>query len=427
MTQALNGNAPTNRIVFSNALTGVTLGAGQEIFLRWRDVDDAGFDDALAVEDLTVSFGVAVTNAPPPALGTNGTFSVVTYNLQGNFASDWTTNAPQVQAIARQLNYLAPDIVALNEIPNGLRHEMTNWMTAFFPGYHLAISPGTDGALRNGVMSRYSITRSNSWLERVGLTNFGYEGVFTRDLFEAELAVPGFPQPLHLFVTHLKSGTSSSDDAARRGAEALAISNYFVTGFLTTNALHPYLLAGDMNEDIAIPATGSQQPIQRLTNGTGLRLTTPLNPVTLTRFTHSIQSSNGPTRRYDYIFPNPLLHANLQSAQVFRTDLLNPFPPTLNSNDSATASDHLPVQIVFNHPFVQPFRITSIVCSNQSIALEWESVPGQSYMVESTASLECDKCMDRVSAEHLLATNYLLTLQTNVESGTAFFRIKNSE
>jgi endonuclease/exonuclease/phosphatase family metal-dependent hydrolase len=234
-------------------------------------------------------------------------------------------------------------------------------------------------------MSRYSITRSNSWLERSGLTNFGYEGVFTRDLFEAELAVPGFPQPLHLFVTHLKSGTSSSDDAARRGAEALAISNFL--GFLTTNALHPYLLAGDMNEDIAIPATGSQQPIQRLTNGTGLRLTTPHNPFNLTRFTHSIQSSNGPTRRYDYIFPNPLLHANIQSAQVFRSDLLNPLPPTLNTTDSATASDYLPVQIVFNHPYVQPFRITSIVRSNQSVTLTWESVPGQSYAVESTASL----------------------------------------
>jgi hypothetical protein len=68
--------------------------------------------------------------------------------------------------------------------------------------------------------------------------------------------------------------------------------------------------------------------------------------------------------RYHYIFPNPLLQANLQSAQVFRGDVLNPPPPPLNTNDSATTSDHLPVQIVFNHPYVQPFRITSIVRSN---------------------------------------------------------------
>jgi hypothetical protein len=186
----------------------------------------------------------------------------------------------------------------------------------------------------------------------------------------------------------LKSGTSSSDDAARRGAEALAISNFFVTGFLTTNALHPYVLAGDMNEDITIPATGSRQPIQRLTNGTGLMLTTPLNPITLSRFTHSIQSSNGPTHRYDYIFPNALLFSSIESAQVFRSDVLNPPPFNVNASDSAVASDHLPVQMIFRNPYVQPFRITSITRSNESVALQWESVPGQSYGVEASIDLE---------------------------------------
>jgi len=187
------------------------------------------------------------------------------------------------------------------------------------------------------------LIRSNNWLDGASLTNFGYDGTFTRDLFEAQIAVPGFSQPLHVFVAHLKSGTSSSDDAARRAAEASAVSNFFVTGFLTTNALHPYLLAGDMNEDIAHPATGSQQPIQRLTNNTGLQLTTPLNPFTLSPLTRSIQSTNGLNRRYDYIFPNPLLFSNIQSSQVFRTDLLNPVPSNLNSNDDIVAFGHLPV------------------------------------------------------------------------------------
>jgi hypothetical protein len=160
-TQQLDGNASTNRIVITNTvLAGLVVPAGQELFLRWFDADDGGFDDGLAVDDLTVSFGDAVTNAVTAS--TNSAFSLVAYNLKGNFASDWSTNAVQVQAIARQLNFLNPDLITLNEIPNGLRFEMTNWMTAFFPGYHLAISPGTDGAIRNGVISRYSITHSNS-------------------------------------------------------------------------------------------------------------------------------------------------------------------------------------------------------------------------------------------------------------------------
>jgi len=60
--------------------------------------------------------------------------TVVQYNMKGNFASDWSTNAAQVQAIARELRYLNADIMTLNEIPNGFKYEMTNWMIAFFPG-----------------------------------------------------------------------------------------------------------------------------------------------------------------------------------------------------------------------------------------------------------------------------------------------------
>jgi len=54
---ALDGNDPTNRTVFApTVLTGVTLAPGQEIFLRWRDIDDSGNDHALAVDDFSVSF-----------------------------------------------------------------------------------------------------------------------------------------------------------------------------------------------------------------------------------------------------------------------------------------------------------------------------------------------------------------------------------
>lgn len=416
--QALNGNAATNRMAFANVvLAGVVVPAGQELFLRWFDADDTGFDHGLALDDLTVSFGQPVTNAPAPP-GTNAGFSLVTYNLKGNFAADWSTNAPQVQAIARQLQYLNPDIITVNEIPNGLRYEMTNWMAAFFPGYNLAISPGTDGAIRNGVITRYAITRTNDWLDGASLTNFGYNGTFTRDLFEAQIAVPDFPQPLHVFVAHLKSGTSSSDDAARRAAEASAISNFFVTAFLPTNALHPYLLAGDLNEDIGHPATGSQQPIQRLTNQTGLRLTTPLNPMTLANFTHSIQGTLD--RRYDYILPCGLLFANLQSSQIFRTDLLSPVPLTLNSNDDLVASDHLPVLMVFHNPYTQPFALTTLVRTQQQTLVTWQTVPGQSYRLENSADLTNWETL----TDNLLATNGSFTFSTNLPMPAEFFRVQ---
>src|SRR6185503_19288639 len=379
------------------------------------DREDAGADDGLGVDDLTVSFGEPVIPAPP---GTNAAFSLLTYNLKGNGASDWSTNAPQVQAIGRQLMHLKPDVISFNEINNDQRGQMTNWVTAFLPGYTLVVSHGTDGFIRNGIGSRFPITRWTNHLDGASLTNFGYDGTFTRDLLEAQLAVPGFSQPLHLFVAHLKSGTDNSDDARRRAAEASAISNFFVTGFLITNALHPFILAGDMNEDIARPATGSRQPIQRLTNGTTLNLTTPRNPFTSSELTFSIQNTNGLSRRYDYILPSTLLFSNVQSSQVFRTDLLAPLPPNLNADDDAMASDHLPVLMVFNNPFTKPFKVTAFTVTDASVSVTWESVPGQSYRVEAASSLPTWTTL----ADDLLATNYNFTFSTNSPAPIQFFR-----
>jgi hypothetical protein len=55
-----------------------------------------------------------------------------------------------------------------------------------------------------------------------------------------------------------------------------------------------------------------------------------------------------------------------------------------------------------------------------------DPVPGQSYTVESAVTLGATNAWT-VLAEDILATNYFLTLQTDVESGTASFRIKNSD
>ncbi len=48
---ALDGNAAANRAARS-AVLSITVANGQEIWLRWRDVDHAGNDHALAIDDL---------------------------------------------------------------------------------------------------------------------------------------------------------------------------------------------------------------------------------------------------------------------------------------------------------------------------------------------------------------------------------------
>ena len=92
------------------------------------------------------------------------------------------------------------------------------------------------------------------------------------------------------------------------------------------------MLSGDLNEDILRPPASDPQSLQRLVSApTGLQLTGPVNPFTGSELTISIR--DGLTKRYDYILPCAVLFSNLVSSQVFRTDLLNPLPPNLYSDD----------------------------------------------------------------------------------------------
>jgi len=343
--------------------------------------------------------------------------SLLTYNAAGNGTTDWSTNSAQVQAIGRQMLHLQPDVVTFQEIPFTNTWQMANFVKAYLPGYFLATNSGTDGFIRSAIASRHPIARSQKWLDGVTLTNFGYSGNFTRDLFEAEINAPGWTQPLHVFTTHLKA-TNDSDSASRRAAEASAISNFFVNTFLPANGQRPYVLTGDLNEDVNRPPGSSRQPIQRLVNpATGLRLTTPVNPVTGQDLTRDIQATL--TARFDYILPGGLLFSNMATSQVFRTDVLNPVPPPLLQFDDRTASDHLPVLMVFANPFNAPFALTSINVTNDLISLSWETTAGRQYDLERSSDLQSWTKL----ATHLDATATNLGFSTNVAQTMQFFRV----
>src|ERR1035437_2120386 len=426
---ALDGNAAANRQVFANVvLTGVVVQPGQELFLRWADTDDAGSDDGLAIDNLTVSFNptAASTNTPPPAttIFTNGAITLMTYNVKGNGVADWSTNIAQVQAIGRELVYLKPDIIAFNEIPYTNTWQIANWVTAFLPGYFLATNSGTDGFIRSVIASRFPINRSQSWLSHANLNPFGYSNNssqnadnFTRDLFEAEINVPNWPQPLHVFTTHLKStGTDYADSAAKRVAEAAAITNFFATNFFVLSPAHPFTLSGDMND-----SDTNTLAIQRLISApTTLRLTNPTNPFTGSINTYSIQGSV--SERIDLFFPSVLLVSNIIGGQVFRTDLLTNFPANLFSNDDKTASDHLPVLMTFANPFDTPFKLLSIARTNQNVTFKWESQNNRNYSIEASTDLVAWTLFATNLATTTTNANYAFT-SNNVPDRIKFFRI----
>ena len=109
----------------------------------------------------------------------------------------------------------------------------------------------------------------------------------------------------------------------------------------------------------------------------------------------------------------------MRASQVFRTDILNPVPPNLNSNDDKVASDHLPVMMVFNNPYDKAFRLLSIARSNASVTLTWQSVTGQPYRVDSSSNLAAWTGL----ASNLVATGMSYVFTTNVIGDTLFFRV----
>jgi len=71
---ALDGNAAANRALKSATLT-VTVNNGQEVWLRWIDVDDSGTDHGLAIDDFSVTaHGAGATN--PSGVGSASPSSV---------------------------------------------------------------------------------------------------------------------------------------------------------------------------------------------------------------------------------------------------------------------------------------------------------------------------------------------------------------
>ena len=228
--------------------------------------------------------------------------------------------------------------------------------------------------------------------------------------------MPGFARPLHVFTTHLKATASGEyeDNAAKRAAEAAAITNFFATNLFALYPYDPYTLSGDMNA-----SDTNELCIQRLLGPTtGLRMTYPRNPVTGSLNTYSTATAN-PSSRLDYIFPGPLLYSNIKTSQVFRSSLVTPLPPGLNSNDSQVASDHYSVLMVFNNPYDKPFKLLSITRTNPTVTLKWESVFGQSYRVESSANLTTWL----TQANNLVAMGTNFSYSTNLNDPLRYFRV----
>ncbi|MCX7848227.1 MAG: lamin tail domain-containing protein [bacterium] len=272
---------------------------------------------------------------------------MVTWNTRKALAD---TGSSAFHAAGRILRYLAADIYALQETPpsSSSISNLVRFRDSYLTNYYVVRSGNNDNYNRQAVISRYPIRDFrdavvNTW------TNSGdvvtdYTNKFTRELFYAEIDIPG-ADPVRVYTVHLKATTSDTEDLLlahlRREAEARQVV-WHLDGRWSNGPAQQIVLCGDMNTDIKIPAHG--MAVHVLTNcAVALRLTeAPVNPLTLSDGTYS----NG-MLRFDYQLPSPRLTDVARS--VFRTDVGTP-PPGLNPADSVIASDHLPVWYRYTLP-----------------------------------------------------------------------------
>jgi hypothetical protein len=62
ITGGLDGNLPANRQVITDTIRGLSIPPGSTFWIRWRDFDVAGTDDALGIDDFTLT----INNVPHP-------------------------------------------------------------------------------------------------------------------------------------------------------------------------------------------------------------------------------------------------------------------------------------------------------------------------------------------------------------------------
>lgn len=95
---AVNGNTPAFSAQRSATISGVSWGNGQLLILRWRDMDDSGADDGLAIDDVLFCAGTVPAAAPAvwsftPGNGQTGVLTArplwVAFNQPVTVAGNW--------------------------------------------------------------------------------------------------------------------------------------------------------------------------------------------------------------------------------------------------------------------------------------------------------------------------------------------------
>ncbi len=251
--------------------------------------------------------------------------------MSANLSS--STSQEYEEPAIRIFKALKPDVVGIQEFNYRDGGPAALVARAFGPEYHYFCEKGA--ALPNGVISRWPIRATGSWLDPY---------VKNRTLVWATLEIPG-PRPLHVVSVHLVQNR-----AERRVAQARFLAQKIRTTFPADDYL---VLCGDFN--IATRASMALAELTDLLSDEHQPADQHGNPGTNT----------SRDRPYDFVLPNARLNAchvptrvaNRVFAQglVFDSRVWDPPPAPVRTDDTtADNMQHMPVMKTFAVPAAAP-------------------------------------------------------------------------
>jgi predicted extracellular nuclease len=278
---ALDGNASTNRVSLSSSFTGFSLAAGQEIWLRWSDINDAGNDHGLAIDNLQVS-----TSALP---GVSIVQSGGNTNVTEGGATDSYTVVLSTQPTANVTITISPDS-QITTSATTLTFTTANWNVA----QTVTVTAVDDAAIEgthNGIISHTAISNDGSYNSisitsvTATITDNDFASVITKisqiQGSGATAALTG-TQTIEGIVTRAFQGTTKLNgfyvqeedaDADGNSATSEAIFVYDPSGLFTGNIGDKVRVTGTVAE-FTSGTSSSLTQLTSLTNVTNLGAST---------------------------------------------------------------------------------------------------------------------------------------------------------
>ena len=368
------------------------------------------FNCRLLVFGLCLAMCAASTRGDT-TVATNAIIRVMAANLTSGSAQSYET------AGIRIFQGLKPDIVAIQEFNYGDKSAtaIRSFVDmAFGTNYSYFRESGSGYTIPNGVISRYPIKSSGSWVDVDA-------GVNDRGFAWGQVDLPG-TNDLYVVSVHLKASTGS-DNAARRYAQVTKLWNLISANF-PANAW--IIVAGDCN--IYDP---SEQAYQYLT---GNLSDAPIPTDIATG--GDADTNSGRSERYDYVFPSrPLTNFmvatilpshTFSKGLVFDSRIYSPLAdvsPVQAGDSEVTGMQHMAVVRSFSIPYL--VTVTNavpppIVSMRSPQVIEWSGPSNLVYHVELRTDLTSAAWATAGTATST-STNYSFTNETGFDR--AFFRV----